>query len=280
MKTKILRIWTAIGLSALMTAAACRATADDTSPKVTAVKPDRTYTGTIAYVDTQNRALGVKGFLFSRKFNLGDSCAYTIVGKDNGALDDLRSGQRVTVGYQDASGVLIADRVTQRPLREEGMIKAINPAAQTLTLHLRAMDETFRLPDDCAIVLRGGKVGTVADIQTGNHVTVTYEIPDGKPTAREIAQTSAIFTGNLTAMDLEQKTLKARAAFTTKKFNMGDDCAIVVNNRPDGKLTDLRPGENLTFSYDSVNGVNIVNRIAPAGAEPAAQTAVTQPSPQ
>ena len=45
----------------------------------------------------------VKGFLFSKKFNLGDTCAYSIVGKDNGVLGDLRPGQRVTVGYQDAN---------------------------------------------------------------------------------------------------------------------------------------------------------------------------------
>ncbi|MGD0348964.1 MAG: hypothetical protein ABSB84_01420 [Verrucomicrobiota bacterium] len=102
----------------------------------------------------------------------------------------------------------------------------------------------------------------------------------GKPTAREIAQTSATFTGSLTAIDLGQKTLKAKATFATKKFSLGDDCAIVVNGKPDGKLTDLRPGENLAFSYDDVNGVNIVNRIAPAGTESATQTTAGQSLPQ
>ena len=58
--------------------------------------------------------------------------------------------------------------------------------------------------------------------------------------------------------------MKAKASFNTKKFNVGDDCAVVINGKPDGKLTDLRPGESLMFSYDEVNGVNVVNRIAPA----------------
>ncbi len=249
-----------------MATAAFHASADDASAKATAAKPQKTYTGTIAFVDTQDRVLGVKGFLFSKKFNLGDSCAYTIVGKVSGAIGDLRPGQRVTVRYQDASGVLIADRVTQKPLREEGMVKAIDPAAHTLTLHVGIMDKTYQLPTDCDVTLRGGKSGALSDLQTGDHVTMTYEIPDGKPTAREIAQTSATFTGNLTAIDLDQKTMKAKATFVTKKFNVGDDCAIVINGKPDGKLTDLQPGENLTFSYDEVNGVNIVNRIAPAQA--------------
>jgi len=263
-----------------MATAAYRASADGTSTKTTAAKPDKTYTGTVVSVNPNEHRLDVKGFLFSKEFNLGDSCAYKMAGAQTGAIDDLRPGQRVTVGYQDANGVLIADRVTQKPLREEGMVKAIDPAAHTLTLHVGIMDKTYQLPAGCEVTLRGDKPGALADIQTGDHVTVTYEVPNGKPTAREIAQTSATFTGNLTAIDLEQKTMKAKATFATKKFNVGDDCAIVVNGKPDGKLTDLQPGENLTFSYDSVNGVNVVNRIAPAGAEPTAQPTAMQSVPQ
>jgi len=265
MKTIALHRWAAVGLSVLTATAAYRTSADDTSTNATAAKPEKNYTGTIVSVDPKENVLNVHGFMFSKKFNLGDNCAYTIVGKETGALSDLRPGQRVTVGYQDAHGVLIADRVTQRPMRDEGMVKAIDPAARTMTLSVGIMDKKFQLPADCDVTLRGGKSGTIADIQPGYHVTVTYEVPNGKATAREIAQTSATFTGDLTAIDLDQKTLKAKAMFGAKKFNVGDDCAIVINGKPDGKLTDLRPGENLTFSYDDVNGVNVVNRIAPAG---------------
>ncbi len=265
MKTKALRAWAAVCLSALTATAAYRASADDASANATAAKPDKTYTGTIVSVDPKEHMLDVKGFLFSdKKFNLGDTCTYTIVGQDTGAVGDLRPGQKVTVGYQDAHGVLVADRVTQQPMRDEGMVKAIDPATQTLTLHLGVMDKTFQLPADCEVTLRGDKAGTVADIQPGNHVLITYEVPNGKPTARQIAQTSETFTGDLTAIDLDQKTIKAKAMFATKKFNVGDDCAVVINGKPDGKLTDLRPGESLTFSYDNINGVNVVNRIAPA----------------
>jgi len=274
MKTKALRAWAAVGLSVLTATAAYRASADDASANATAAKPDKTYTGTIVSVNPKENMLDVKGFLFSKRdFNLGNTCTYSIVGQENGAIGDLRPGQKVTVGYQDAHGVLVADRVTQRPMRDEGMVKAIDPAAHKLTLHVGIMDKTFQLPANCDVTLRGGKSGTIADIQPGYHVTVTYEVPNGKPTAREIAQTSATFTGKLTAIDLDQKTMKASTMFATKKFNVGDDCAIVVNGRPDGKLTDLRPGENLAFSYDDVNGVNIVNRIAPAGASSSSSVA-------
>jgi Cu/Ag efflux protein CusF len=265
MKTKALRAWAVVCLSALMATAAYRASADDASANATAAKPDKTYTGTIVSVAPKEHTLDVKGFLFShKKFNLGDTCAYTIVGQDTGAIGDLRPGQKVTVGYQDAHGVLVADRVTQRPMRDEGMVKAIDPTTQTLTLHEGVMDKKFQLPADCEVTLRGDKSGTVADIRPGNHVLITYEVPNGKPTARQIAQTSETFTGDLTAIDLDQKTIKAKAMFATKKFNVGDDCAVVIKGKPNGKLTDLRPGESLTFSYDDINGVNVVNRIAPA----------------
>jgi Cu/Ag efflux protein CusF len=265
MKTTKSKNWTAVCMAVLTATAGYRALADGVSANATAAKPDKTYTGMIVSVDPKEHLVEVKGFLFSdKKFNLGDTCAYTMVGQDTGTIGDLRPGQKVTVGYRDAQGVLVADRVTQKPMRDEGMVKAIDPATQTLTLHLGVVDKTFQLPADCEVTLRGDKAGTVADIQAGNHVMITYEEPNGKATARQIAQTSETFTGDLTAIDLDQKTMKAKAMFDTKKFNVGDDCAVVINGKPDGKLTDLRPGESLMFSYDNINGVNVVNRIAPA----------------
>ena len=252
-------------MSALTATAGYRALADDASANATAAKPDKDYTGTIVSVDPKEHTLQVKSFPFSnKKFNLGDACTYTIVGQDSGTVGDLRPGQKVTVGYQDAHGVLVADRVTQQPMRDEGMVKAVDPATQTLTLDQGMMDKKFQLPADCEVTLRGDRAGTVADIQPGNHVLITYEVPDGKATARQIAQTSETFTGDLTAIDLDQKTIKAKAMFTSKKFNLGDDCAVVINGKPNGKLTDLRPGESLIFSYYNINGVNVVDRIAPA----------------
>jgi len=264
MKTTRLKNWMAVWVAILTATAGCRVLADEAAANAPAAKPEKTYTGMVVSVDPKERLLDVNGFLFSHKqFNLGDTCTYMIVGQDSGAVDDLRPGQRVTVGYQDANGVLVADRVTQQALRDGGMVKAIDAKAQTLTLHAGMIDKTFQLPANCTVTLRGDKTGTVGDIQAGDHVTVTYEVPEGKATVREMAQASATFTGDLTAIDLDQKTIKAKATFSAKKFNVGDDCAIMVNGRPDGKLTDLRPGESLAISYDEVNGVNIVNRIAP-----------------
>jgi Cu/Ag efflux protein CusF len=269
--------WTAVCASVFTLATAVPSLADQTA---TAAKPDKTYTGTVSTVDPAGRTMEVKGVMLSKTFNLGENCTYVLWEKPQGAIADLRPGERVTVGYQDDNGVLVADSVNQDSMTDQGMVKAIDPATHSMTLRSGWMDHTLIIPDDCQFVLRGGKSGLLADIQPGNEVTVTYEKPNGKATAREIAQTSATYTGELTAIDLDQKTMKAKAPFSSKQFVVGNDCAIIINGNTDGKLTDLRPGESLSFSYDNVNGVNIVNRIAPTGTPPATQpTAMQQPLP-
>jgi len=60
------------------------------------------------------------------------------------------------------------------------------------------------------------------------------------------------------------------------KFNVADNCAIVINGKSDGQLSDLKPNDKLVFSYDEVNGVNVVSRIAPA--EVQANSVATTPA--
>jgi hypothetical protein len=261
----------------LTATAVFRASADQAATADKPDRPERNYTGTISSVDLKEHTLETKGFVSGKKFNLGVACNYVLLDNNAAAANDLRPGEKVTVSYQNVDGVLVADRIEQQPVRYEGMVKAIDPAAHTLTLHVRGMDKTFQIADDCGVMLRNEKSGALGDIQTGNHVTVTYETPDGRPTARQIAQTSIEFTGTLTAIDLGERTLKARAVFDTKKFNVADNCAIVINGKPDGQLGDLKPNDKLVISYDEINGVNVVNRIAPAEAQTKSVAATTTP---
>ena len=260
----------AVCASVLTAASVVTASADQAT---TAARPEKNYTGTVVSVNPNEHTLDVRGFLFSKKFNLGDNCTYALWDKSAGTVSDLRPGEKVAVNYQDASGVLVADRVKQEPMRYEGMVKTIDPQNRTMTVHVRGLDKKFQIPDNCSVVLRNDKSGTLTDIQVGNHVTVTYETPNDTLTARQIAQTSATFTGTLTAIDLGERTVKAKTLFDTKKFNLADNCAIVLNGKPDGQLSDLRPDEQLEFSYNDINGVNVVNRIADTKAAPQTATA-------
>ena len=275
MKTTAYCIRTACALSVLTAITAMRAPADQAT---TTAKQDKTYTGTVVSVDPNERLLKVRGPFLSKEFNLGENCAFAFLDQSAGTVNGLRPGQKVRVAYQNARGVLVADRIEQQPLRYEGMVKAIDPAAGTLTLHRRTMNKTFELADDCKVMLRDKRNGVLADVRPGHWVSVTYETPDRHPTVRRIDQTSATFNGTLTAIDLNDRTIKAKHLFGTKKFNLANNCAIVINGKTDAQMRDLRPGDSLVFSYDQVNGVNVVNRIARAEApvEPEAEmTAIT-----
>ena len=274
MKTNKSNISRAVCVLALAAATAMPALADSSA---TTTRPEQTYTGMIVSVDRNEHLLAVRSWVFSKKtFNLGTDCSYALLGKSPADAADLHAGQKVTVTYQDAQGVLIADRVTQKPMRYEGMVKAVDSAQHTLTLHAGGSDKTLQIADDCQIMLRNDKVGTYGDIKVGDHVAVTYEKPGDTLTAHRIAQTSITFTGRLTAIDTETRVVKARTTFDSKKFNVADNCAIVINGKPDGHLADLKLDEKLMFSYDEINGVNVANRIAQAD-EPAAPAAANAP---
>jgi len=262
----------------LTTTSALNARADQ---PMAAAGPEKTYTGQVVSVDPQDRILDVKSWMFSNKeFNLGANCAYVLVGVNNGTVGDIRPGQKITVRYVDSHGVRIADRIDQNPMQYEGMITAIDSNKHMLTLHRDGMDQPVQIADGCNVILRDNKLGVLADVQAGDHVTVTYETPNGMPAARQISQTSISFTGKLTAIDLEEKTVKAKGATETMKFNLANNCAIVINGRADGKLSQLQPDERLQFNYDSINGVNVVNRIAPVPQEPRNSFSSTTPGYQ
>ena len=244
----------------------------------TSTNLEKDYTGTINQVDVKQSTLEVKGFLSSKKFNLGSSCVYVLLEKPFGAITDLRSGQKVKVFYQDANGILAADRVEQQPQSFEGRVTSIDTTNGILKLSAHWEEKSFQMGSNCAIVLHNDQSGSPGDIQIGGNVTVTYEEPGNALIATRIAQTSAVYTGTATAIDLPNRTITAKALLGSKKFSIADGCPVVIHGKTDGQLTDLKPDERLVFSYDEVNGVNVVNRIASAPVETDTNsTYITQP---
>jgi hypothetical protein len=235
-------------------------------------------------MEAGENAVWVKSFWGPKRFNIADDCKVNDLTPSSSektawSLKDLRPGQELEISYINAHGVLVAHEITRLEMALTGTVIAIDPVSHTLRVHRSGSNRKFGFNDDCKVVLRDGKSGAFADVQPGHRVTVTYESPDGADCARRIAQTSSTFSGSLTAIDLNDRTLKAKAFLDAKQFNLADDCAIIINGKLDGKLSELRLGEKLNLSYDNLNGVNVVSRIATAdaGAEPS-HTASASPT--
>lgn len=261
--------------------AAIRSSAEDSESAAAidaAGHQEKTYTGTVTALDTAEHVMKVKSWtMFHRSFNLGQRCTFILPGNITGTLDDLRRGEKVTVRYQNVHGVRIADHIKQIPVRFEGKVVAIDPISHQMVVHRRGLDKPLVIASGCKVVRLDQQPGSLPDIRLGDHVTVTYEMPDDVPTAREIAQTSMEFVGTLTAVDTVDRTVKASSGLSSKKFAVGDHCSIVLDGRPNARLNDLKPDDKLTFSYDEINGVNVVNRI---GTAPQAAANVVYTVPQ
>ncbi len=242
---------------------------------------EKTASGTITVLDPKEKVLKIQGMLFAKTFVLGENCSLAVGNKADASLSEFRPGQKVTVNYRDADGVLVADRVTQDKLFYMGEVSAIDGNNHTLTIRHRGALKSFSLADNCGVTLSAKASGKLDDIKLGAHVTVIYETPNGRWTARWIEEPSQHFTGTLGVVNLADRTITAsKPLLGDKKFHVGDDCAIVINGKVTGPghLKDLHSGESCELSYDTVDGVNIVNRIAPVMAAPDASAQSAAPA--
>jgi len=245
-------------------------------------KNESTWTGTVAAVNPQNSTITGKWWWFTKTFNLGDNCAISVPDKNEGALSDLRPGEKVKIRYQDVEGVLVADRITERPLHCRGTVRDVDRNAKTVmiegnTAYKRFLTHnTFGIAGDCRVILPDGRNGGLDDLRPGSMLAIFYELPDNSPVAYRIKVKSSTFVGTVDAIDLSQRTVKPREMLGEKKFNLADGCRIVVNGNQNAQLKDLELGRKYQFTYEDVNGVDVVNRIAPIQGTKPVETASTR----
>ncbi len=259
-------------LGTLFSAGAVSALANDTM-----APQEKSYAGSITAVNANEKTVRVKQFLFHKTFVLGDNCVLALGEKQNAPFTDLRRGEKVKISYKDASGVLVADRIAQEKLAFLGEVQSVDPANLTLTVKQGAETKTFNVAGECRFMFSGIRHGSLGDLKAGSRVTVTYEIPGDQLVAREIEQNSRVFIGKLESFDLPNGTLKAVSGLESKKFNLADGCTVIIDGRTDARPDELRMGRKYELSYDNVDGINVVNRIASWEAPKA--TSVSQKTP-
>ena len=73
------------------------------------------------------------------------------------------------------------------------------------------------------------------------------------------------FTGTVVKVEDKDRavTVKGFWFWSTKTFNVGDTCKILIgDNQKEAKLKDLAPGNWVIVNYSSVGGVNVASQIA------------------
>lgn len=221
----------------------------------------KVYKGTVSAIDAVEKTVTVQGAMLSKKFNASDACKVSLEDKPEAAMSDLRVGQKVDVHYQNAQGVLVAGQIVQHNLMLKGYVTALDPGKRLLAVKTGFSSREFKVADNCSVLLKDKRVGTLENLKIGHTVNIAYDPAEGALTARKIEQKAEIFVGTIQALDSGAKTVKARSFMAEKKFNLADGCRIVVPNKPDASMRDLRIGDRVEFSYEDADGVLVVSRI-------------------
>ena len=187
MKTHAFTCWRVVWTTLFM-AVVLRVSAD---PVPGATSQDRTYTGIVTALNTNEQILHVKRWHWpSKRFVCGKNCAITLLyarlNNGVGTAANLRPGEKVTIGYRVVHGERIADRIDQQPMQLTGTVKKINPEKRLLTVHLSRSNKRLTMAPNCIITLHNGNPGTLTDVHQGDHVVITYEIPDDVPVVWQI----------------------------------------------------------------------------------------------
>jgi Cu/Ag efflux protein CusF len=78
-----------------------------------------TFTGTIRAIDAEKQTVTAKSLWHEKKFHVGDGCKIVINDQVNGSLRDLRIGDRMSVSYENADGVLVASRISREAMASD-----------------------------------------------------------------------------------------------------------------------------------------------------------------
>jgi hypothetical protein len=233
--------------------------------------------GTISAVDVGQRTIKVRQLLFAREYNLASDCAIALGNKTQSTLADLKPGMEVKVRYTDTQGVLVASQIDQAKEIRTGSVKLLDVKDRKLALDEGAFTRRFRVGDDCRFVMEHDKSGSLNDLQVGQRIRVEYVKNGDTLEAIKVEQPNATAIGTLNAIDADADTVKIKNLLSNQKFNLADDCRIVINGKPDGKLSDLRLGQKVAIDYRDVNGVYVATRIAhDKGVPPTGQAQLSQ----
>jgi len=209
----------------------------------------QTATGTVKSVSTKNNQLVLTIKDNDQTFRLSDS-AKVRVGDKDAKLDDLKTGDKVTVTYRMQARAIRS----AKGMHLHGQIKSIDADKNELVLtDAKGKEHTFTLDKDAKVWVTS-KESKISDLKKGDRVGVRYEKSGDDLKAQRIRA----HRGN-TAVRMahgEVKSVAAKknqlvikdASGTERTFNLAKDAKVQVGNE-DSKLADLKEGDKVNVTY-------------------------------
>ncbi|MBI1177664.1 hypothetical protein GC207_09520 [bacterium] len=147
---------------------------------------DQTLTGAVLAVDPNDRTFRVKDGWFSKQFTAGPNCRLILRDDSVHTFKDLEIGERVSVKYVTPESGNVAQEIHERSLVYEGKVDALDARTDTIRAGDLLSEHTFRLGDNCQIVVNGKLGGELSDLRIGDHLNFHYEDVDGVFVANRI----------------------------------------------------------------------------------------------
>src|SRR6266436_2684950 len=218
-----MRTMKSIGCLAIVSMISVCAFADQ---QATEMKAGKTWTGTLSAVSSEGHSVAGKHMLSTKVFNVGDHCTVLGIDKNQASLADLNPGDRVEVTYRNEQGVLVAYSISVKPLSYQGLIRSIDKNARVVTMQKGVAQKKFQVASDCKVTLWNGSKGTLDDLKPGDSLTLSYQTPGGVPLASRIQGHSLTFDGTIDAVDMADRTVRAKEFLGDKKFHLANGCRI------------------------------------------------------
>jgi hypothetical protein len=153
-------------------------------------KSQAAWSGTVTAVNTDTHTIKAASWWQTRTFDVSSACAISTLDKGTAALNDLRPGEKVKVCYQKQGGLRIADRIEVQSLHLTGTVLTVDEKDRMATVQENLQHRTFRVADDCKVILSHNREGTLADLAPGARVSVTYDSPGAPLMAYRIQEQS------------------------------------------------------------------------------------------
>jgi hypothetical protein len=254
-----------IGAALAMVSAVAKA-----DPRPAGNLDEQIWTGTLSSVNAQDDTVTIRLWLGEDTFHLGKDCSISTLEQERASVAALRPGEEVSIRYRNVDGVLVADRVADVALQADGTVSGLNLKAGVITLKEAPLyrpfrkSDSFQIPKDCKFRLANGREGTLADLQRGDHLIVTYEFPGESPVAYRILDKSSTCTGTVVELNIPGGTLRAREGAAERIFALSPDCQVILAGPTTASFKGVHLGRTYRFTYEEMSGVRILERIAAA----------------